>query len=44
MKKTTNYVSPEVQLLQMTGVGILCASQLFDSEQNESIIENPYNW
>ena len=43
MKKTTNYVSPEVQLLQMTGMGILCAST-FESEQNESIIENTYNW
>lgn len=43
MEKTINYVSPEVQLLQMTGMGILCAST-FGSEQNESIIENTYNW
>lgn len=43
MKKTINYVSPEVQLLQMTGTDILCAST-FGSEQNESIFENTYNW
>ena len=44
MKQTTSYVSPEVKLLTMTNMGILCASNQFVTEQNEEIIENVYNW
>ena len=44
MTQIINYVSPEVEPLTLTEMGILCASNLFDTEQNESIIENVYNW
>ena len=44
MKQTTCYVSPEVELLTLTDMGILCASNQFETEQNEGIIEKEYNW
>jgi len=44
MKRINNYVSPEVVLLSLANEGILCASEQFGSEQNESIIEERYNW
>ena len=44
MKRINNYVSPEVVLLSLANEGILCASEQFGSEQNESIIENTFNW
>ena len=44
MKQTTCYVSPEVELLTLTDMGILCASNQFQCEQNESIEEKVYIW
>ena len=44
MKQIINYASPEVELLTLTEMGILCASNQFDTEQNEPIIEKEYNW
>ena len=44
MKQIINYVSPEVELLTLTDMGILCASNQFGTEQNESIVEKDYNW
>ena len=44
MEKIINYVSPEVALLTLTDMGILCASNQFETEQNEGIIEKEYNW
>jgi len=44
MKRITNYVSPEVDLLSLANEGILCASEQFDSEQNETITEKEYIW
>ena len=45
MKQITRYVSPEVNLLTLTDMGILCASNnQFETEQNEGIIEKEYNW
>ena len=44
MKQIINYASPEVELLTLTEMGILCSSNQFDTEQNESIIEKEFNW
>ena len=44
MKRLIDYVSPEVELLTLTDRGILCASNQFECEQNEGIIEKEYNW
>lgn len=44
MKQIINYVSPEVKLLTLTEMGILCSSNQFSTEQNESIVEKEYNW
>ena len=44
MKQIINYISPEVELLTLTDMGILCASNQFVTEQNEGIIEKEYNW
>lgn len=44
MKQIINYVSPEIELLTLTEMGILCASNQFSTEQNESIVEKEYNW
>lgn len=44
MKQITNYISPEVELLSLTEMGVLCTSNQFTTEQNESIIENEFIW
>lgn len=44
MEQIINYISPEVELLTFTEMGVLCTSNQFTTEQNESIIENEFTW
>ena len=38
------YISPDLDFRQLTDRTVLCTSDPFEAEQNETINENDYNW